>query len=957
MRCRRYGLACAALIAFAPLRGVADAGDGATIRGRVTDNQGRPLANVEVIAQATSLPGRVTTQTAATGHFTLRALPDGEYVLTFQRENLVVHKVSASVSPGELASLDVALIPSSPASGKPEPIVVTIQDRQTFIRHPLIAVTYHRDQLDMLPLVGTAASALALGPGTMTTSPFEPGVWVDDRPVLLAWPDRRLVLPIDFGRASLTEVTAIRAGVPIDLGPADGGAVQIAPRRGADFWTGSFHVVGGAAGAQADSDRARGTSNGVGAVEATFGGPAIRGQTWFYATFTSDRPNVSEETALVGAPFDNRVHDSTVYGRLTHQFGSRHRVDASFSRVGTASEQALFDGWRVADVTAATTDDAAQALWAVRTSSQLGSLTFLELRVTGESISLEAPAPEFTSLDAHTAVLDLPARLGLAAPRGCLGCEPSRRSVLGGRAVLHHLLGVGNQSHDLVAGYEMARYRSRPAPDSGARFELLASRTTLAGNAPIPVVVPNGSSAVAWFPALDSDLDGREHSLFVGDRWRSPNGLTLDAGVRMEWRRLTAANGANVLDEWALSPRVQVAWEPPGAQEWRWTGSFAQYASGLPWRSDDLSLATQSSWRRVQYGGPSFNAGGAVLSTPDTLAQVASWFAAAGGTGMTPSAAVVPGLTTVALERSDAPQTTELAAGFGGRVGRIELRSDVVWRTSGALRARAVTPGVLSVDELGRAIDTGVPERRDGLWRKSAEFTLQGHYRIGLRANAGAAFTLSRLWGTADDRLGDDPSQLLAFGYPQYFDEAWAAPAGDLRRDRRQRTHVWAVGQPLESEKIGRLTVGFLWRLESGTPYGAVGWIDSRPFVTNPGVAQPPAAVPYYFTNRDAFRSDGLSRVDLSFQFARPVPGLLRGEWFVRADVLNLLNDTATLDPWRDAVVVTALQDPSRLTAFNPFADQPVEGVHWIRDTRFPSDTAATRTLPRSFRWFVGIRF
>jgi hypothetical protein len=116
-------------------------------------------------------------------------------------------------------------------------------------------------------------------------------------------------------------------------------------------------------------------------------------------------------------------------------------------------------------------------------------------------------------------------------------------------------------------------------------------------------------------------------------------------------------------------------------------------------------------------------------------------------------------------------------------------------------------------------------------------------------------------------------------------------------------------------------------------------------------------AVPYYFTARDAFRSDGMQRVDLSVQFARPVPGMLRGEWFVRADLLNLFNDTDALDPWRDAVVVTALQDPSRLAPFNPFADQPVEGVHWSRDTRFPSDTDARRTLSRSFRWFVGIRF
>ena len=957
MKSRRYGLVLA-VAALTMLPALALAHDGATVRGRVTDDKGQPLANVQVIAQAKTLPGRVTTQTAASGHYALHALPDGEYVLTFQRENLVVHKIAGSVSGGELLTLDVSLVPADQRSGAPEPIVVKVQDREAFMRHPLMANTYRRDRIDMMPVLGTATSVLELTPGTITTSPFEPMVWLDDRPVLLAWPDRRLSLPIDFGRASLEEVTALRASVPVVFDQGEGGAVQIAPRRGADHWTGSFQLVGGAAGAQADqAARARDTSNGIGTVEATFGGPALRGQTWFFTAFAVDRPNVSEETALVGAPFESRIHTSSFFGRLTHRFGSQHRIDGSFSRVGTASEQALLDGWRVADITAATTDDTSQAMWAVRTSSQLGGATFLELRATGEALSLEAPAPDVTTLESHTAVVDLPARLGLAAPRGCLGCEPSRRSVLGGRAVLHHLFGVGAQSHDLVAGYELTRYRERPAVQSAARMELLASRTILAGNAAIPVVVPNGSSAVAWFPEFDSDLDGRAQSIFVGDRWRSAGNLTVDAGVRLDWWRLTAANGANVLDEWTLSPRVQIAWDPPGAHELRWTGSFAQYAAGLPWRTDDLSLATDLAWRRLQYAGPALNNGGAVLSTPATLAQVASWFAGAGGTAIAPAAAIVPGITTVAEERSRGPQTTELAGGVGGRIRRIELRSDLVWRHSGALRARLATPGTFAVDELGQAIDTGTPELRDGLWRKSTELSVQGLYRIGLQASAGASYTLAHLWGTADDRLGDDPAQRLAFGYPAYFDEAWAAPAGDLRRDRRHRANLWLITQPIENESIGRLSVGFLWRLESGTPYGAVGWIDTRPYVTNPGVQQPPVAVPYYFTARDAFRSDGLSRSDLSIQFARAVPGMLRGEWFVRADILNLFDDTATLDPWRSAGVVTALQDPSRFAPFNPFVTQPVEGVHWALDSRFPSETSAFRTMPRSFRWFVGIRF
>ena len=183
MRSRTVGIALAAAAALAMPTGIAQASVGATVRGRVTDNQGRPLANVEVVAQATSLPRSVTTQTVETGHYALHALPDGDYVFTFQRENLVVHKISASVSPGELVSLDVALISSDQASGTAEPIVVTIQDRQSFIRHPLIAVTYRRDRIEMLPLLGSAASALQLGPGTLTNTVFESGVWLDDRPV------------------------------------------------------------------------------------------------------------------------------------------------------------------------------------------------------------------------------------------------------------------------------------------------------------------------------------------------------------------------------------------------------------------------------------------------------------------------------------------------------------------------------------------------------------------------------------------------------------------------------------------------------------------------------------------------------------------------------------------------------------------------------------------------------
>jgi hypothetical protein len=698
----------------------------------------------------------------------------------------------------------------------------------------------------------------------------------------------------------------------------------------------------------------RGTNNALAGIEGSVGGRVVRGQTWFFTALKTEVTAFDEETALAGSPFESRQRTTTLFGRVTHQIGTQHRLDGTLSRVGVGSRDALFDHWRVADPGAATTDDTAHFVWSARLASQVGQATHVELRANGENLSQEAAAVESPDLAVVAPILDLPLRTGYGGRRGCLGCDPSRRSVVTVRAAVNHLLSMDGQSHELTGGYETSGHRYRPVLDVDGRFELLASRTDVANGAPVPVLVPNGSSALAWFPNMDSDLDGRTHALFVGDRWRNLSGLTVDAGLRLEWRSLAAANGADVLNDWALSPRVQVAWAPTGPDAWMLTAAFSQYAGDLPWRAEDLSLATAPAWRFVEYGGPPLNAGGPVFSTPDTLALAAAWFAAS---GRVPSGSIVPGVSTVAAERSRAPQTTEWAAGVGRRLDRVELRTDLVYRTSGALRARLVTPGATVLDELGQPVDTGVPEPRDDLWRRNVDVTVSVSYRAGIQAQGGASYTISRLWGTADETVTDDPSQRLAFGYPQYFDADWATPAGDLRSDRRHRAVLWGTGQPIENDTLGRLTVGFLWRLESGGPFGSVGWIDTRPYVANPGVSQPPAAVPYYFTARDAFRVNVFHRVDLSVQFARPVPGRLRGEWFVRGDLLNLFNGVVPLDPWRDAVAVTALQDPTRFAPFNPFVEQPVEGVHWARDTRLESDSRALRTLPRSFRWLVGVRF
>jgi hypothetical protein len=147
----------------------------------------------------------------------------------------------------------------------------------------------------------------------------------------------------------------------------------------------------------------------------------------------------------------------------------------------------------------------------------------------------------------------------------------------------------------------------------------------------------------------------------------------------------------------------------------------------------------------------------------------------------------------------------------------------------------------------------------------------------------------------------------------------------------------------------------------TGVPYGAVGTINSSPFVTNPGYVTVPTAVAYYFTDRDAFRTDDINATDLSINYS-----FLFNAWgqdleiFLQPEMLNVFNNDGVLGTNTNfnTAVQTASTAGSGLQSFNPFTQTPVEGVHWRKGPLFgqPTNPNVYQT-PRTFRFSVGIRF
>jgi hypothetical protein len=184
--------------------------------------------------------------------------------------------------------------------------------------------------------------------------------------------------------------------------------------------------------------------------------------------------------------------------------------------------------------------------------------------------------------------------------------------------------------------------------------------------------------------------------------------------------------------------------------------------------------------------------------------------------------------------------------------------------------------------------------------------------------------------------------------------------------DGRHKLNAWVVWQTPLPQHLGTLTLTPMQRLNSGAPYGAIGSVDTRPFVTNPGYATPFASFTYFFTARDAFRTEAAWSTDVALDWQRRVLG--RGQLFVQAHLLNVFNNQA-LSNLTDAAcgtgacistaVLTRVNSGAvRYGLFDPFTQQPVRGTHWDLGPTFgqPLRRFAYQT-PRTVRLSLGVRF
>ena len=267
--------------------------------------------------------------------------------------------------------------------------------------------------------------------------------------------------------------------------------------------------------------------------------------------------------------------------------------------------------------------------------------------------------------------------------------------------------------------------------------------------------------------------------------------------------------------------------------------------------------------------------------------------------------------------------------------------------------------------------------------RQYSALTTQGEYRLNGSSQLGGQYTLSHAWGNFEgENVGSGPITSSTLTYPEYRQASWNYPDGDLKVDQRHRARLWATyGIP----GAKGLIVSALETLESGAPYGAsnlnttgnFNGINPRPFVSGaPAYANPPSGANtiYFYTPRDAFRTEAQKRTDLAINYTRGVPAgrLSTLQFFAQAQVINVFNQFqlcgcggtvfqnggATTQTRIDTTTLTSVNTPARFTNFNPFTTTPVQGVNWDYGPNFGKAlNRLAYTSPRQFRVSFGVRF
>jgi outer membrane receptor protein involved in Fe transport len=982
-----------------------------SLTGRVTMD-GNALPGVTVTVSSPNLQGTRTTVTDVNGNYNFGALPPGEYTVRFEMESMSTVTRTTRLGVSQRGAVDAEMRLTTVAEAitvtAAAPAVLETTEIQTNIEARL---------QENLPIGRRPQDAVLLSPGVTNTGPNAgTSITIQGAPAYdsVFMVNGAVINENLRGQAhnlfiedAVQETTVLVGAISAEYGRFTGGVVNAITKSGgnefhgslrdsltSDEWTAynddyfDFYEI-------EDEDRPTRSDVLNNVYEATLGGRIIRDRLWFFAAGRQFNRagtlplNQSPAEGSTPGPTYNFTNEETRYeGKLTGQITSRHTLVGSYLDIKNPATNNCF----IACLEFSNLDaqrDLPNSFAAAHYNGVITNNFLIEGHYSKKEFAFVGSGGDFRDDRIKgTAWYDYSTGYFFGAPVFCGTCgDEERNNDLWTAKATYYLASQGLGTHTLVAGAENwmeTRFSNNYQSASNYFLNTHGASPVCRNGACFPTFQNGDIIQYSPISTLSQGSDFQTFSAFLNDKWDLNRHFSFNLGVRYDANEGIDSSGATVSKDSAISPRLGAIWDIAGNGRFRVNASYSKYVSRIPETIGGGGTgAGNPATIYYEYRGPTINANN-TLTTEQVAAQVFQWFDANGGLNNSDLIvfARIPGLNTVIRDELKSPNVDEYTVGFGTQLmgGAAFARVDLTRREWNDFYAIFRTQDLGSVaDQFGQKSDLGEIRNSNEFVREYDAVTLQAAYRPQRwqRVNIGANYTWSELTGNVTaETSGSGPVSEARFSYPEYRNFARNNPIGNLSQDQTHKVRAWiSYDQPTP---IGNFNFSVLQRFDSGTPYSAVGSIDTRFNATlcptcpdpvlNAGATNgsvittyvtAPTNVPYYFSDRGEFRWDDVTATDLAVNYELPIS---RIGLFVQAELVNMFNEQAQVAG--DVTVQTHRQD-STLQRFDPFTTTPIEGVHWRKAASFGdplnptggSNTNGSYQLPRTYRFSLGLRF
>jgi hypothetical protein len=948
------------------------------LAGRVTsDNVGLPGVTVTVASPA--LQGTRTTTTAGNGDYIFPALPPGEYTVSFDMDGMQSQVATVVISAAQTRKFDTEMTVAEFAEE-----IEVVGARSTVSETSVNATTIGFETVEKLAVARDIQTAVLLAPGVQNTGPAADQ---DNEVITISGGQsfENLFLvngvvvnenlrgqPFDlFIEDAIQETTTTASGISAEYGRFTGGVVNAITKSGGNQFSGSLRANLENQSWESKTPLTGDQEDKVQETwEATLGGYFVKDRLWYFgAARTFDRSEIGQLQSGIDFPQDES--QDRLEGKLTAALTPSHNLLGSYIEIDWSRTNN--DPFGIAlELNSLSDREDPQSLLAVNYTGIINESFLVEAQYSERewTVAKGAGAIGEGRIDGTHFIDVLNSSATFYIPYFCGTCSDQTRD---NEAVLlkgSYFASTANKgSHDIVFGYDQFSdlvFSENHQSPSG--FSIWTDTSIVRGTEVFPVVTP-GVTYMIYFPIETRSLgsDFTTESIFVNDRWDLNDRWSFNIGVRYDQNDGVDSSGAKVSDDDAVSARLAASYDLGGDGDLVVNGSYGQYVGALTFGVGDItSTAGTYSIFYFDYQGPALNQdpeAATLTSSRDAMGIIFDWFESAGDVEGAPllDNPIIPGVSVIVPPGLGSPNADEYSLGVVKRLGTKGLfRGDLIYRSFDDFYAirRDLTTGQATTPEIG-TFDVGeVVNENQLLEREYMGLHTQFSYRFSERFTLAGNYTLSQAEGNFNGENRDiGPTTADETEYPEYKAFPQHNPKGDLAIDSTHKLRLWAIYDLIDSDRH-HLSVSLLQSFSTGVPYGALGAVDSASFVADLGYANPPSEVNYWFTDRDAFRTDDVSSTDigLNYSFLWKAGGK-ELEVFIQPEMENVFNEHAGLLVDQTSVL-DATNSPDDFETFDPFTETPVRGVHWDLGDGFGEVFRESAfQQPRTYRVSVGFRF